>query len=60
MENKEITPRQMFVNEVENMINKLVEIDKSTPWQPVEPEWWLEMSDLERNMRVLLEKLKNK
>ena len=29
-------------------LKKIREIDKETPWSCCEPEWWLEMSNVER------------
>jgi len=43
-----LTPREKFINEMEQLIIKLKAIDKETPWQNSEPEWWLAMSDIER------------
>ena len=43
-----VTPRQMFIRELHNLVTQLDIIDKATPWQEVEPGWWLELSDLRR------------
>jgi len=32
----------------EEMAKKIKAIDEDTPWQETEPEWWLEMTDVER------------
>lgn len=44
----DVTPRQKFVSEMEYLLIKLKEIDKETPWQNIEPEWWLAMDDIIR------------
>ncbi len=54
----EVTPRQKFVSEMEQLLVKLKAIDKETPWQHVEPEWWLAMSDIERMAIAAVKKFK--
>ena len=54
----EVTPRQKFVSEMEQLLVKLKAIDKETPWQHVEPEWWLAMSDIERMAIAAVQKFK--
>ena len=54
----EVTPRQKFVSEMEQLLVKLKAIDKETPWQHVEPEWWLAMSDVERMAIATVQKFK--
>jgi len=54
----EVTPRQKFVSEMEQLLVKLKIIDKETPWQHVEPEWWLVMSDIERMAIAAVQKFK--
>ncbi len=54
----EVTPRQKFVTEMEQLLVKLKAIDKETPWQHVEPEWWLAMSDIERMAIAAVQKFK--
>ncbi len=54
----EVTPRQKFVSEMEQLLVKLKAIDKETPWQQVEPEWWLAMSDIERMAIAAVQKFK--
>lgn len=41
-----VTPRQMFIRELRNLITQLTIIDKATPWQEIEPKWWLAMMDI--------------
>jgi hypothetical protein len=54
----EVAPRQKFVLEMEQLLVKLKAIDKETPWQHVEPEWWLAMSDIERMAIAAVQKFK--
>jgi hypothetical protein len=54
----EVTPRQKFVSEMEQLLVKLKAIDKETHWQHVEPEWWLAMSDIERMAIAIVQKFK--
>lgn len=44
--------RDDFVIELEKFIDALGEIDKSTPWQPQEPEWWLELKAVEKQCLI--------
>lgn len=32
--------------EMEALLDKIRVIDKETPWQPTEPEWWVEMMEI--------------
>lgn len=43
---------------MEPLLVKLKAIDKETPWQHVEPEWWLAMSDIERMAIATVQKFK--
>jgi hypothetical protein len=54
----EVTQRQKFVAEMEQLLVKLKAIDKETPWQYIEPEWWLAMSDIERMAIAAVQKFK--
>jgi hypothetical protein len=54
----EVTPRQKFVSEMQSIISKLDAIDKETPWQHVEPEWWLEMMDIRQKAFDAVQKFK--
>lgn len=51
-----LTPKQEFLNELDNFIKKLDEIDKKTPWKPVEPIWWCDLADLSRQMIKIKQK----
>ncbi len=45
------TPSEMF-EQLKNAIVQATEmIDSDTPWQEVEPKWWLEMMDLQAKCR---------
>ncbi|AKF13561.1 hypothetical protein PHIN3_298 [Sinorhizobium phage phiN3] len=39
-------PREDFLQLLEEFINKTSAIDLKTPWQDVEPKWWLKMIEL--------------
>jgi hypothetical protein len=54
----EVTPRQKFVREMQSIISKLDAIDKETPWQHVEPEWWLDMMDIRKKAFDAVQKFK--
>lgn len=41
--------KNRFEAALHNFIKEMSEIDKQTPWQEVEPEWWLDMSELQRH-----------
>lgn len=34
-----------------NMLAEIDKIDQDTPWQEVEPNWWLSMMDLRKMLR---------
>ena len=54
----EVTPRQKFVSEMQSIISKLDSIDKETPWQHVEHEWWLEMMGIRKKAFDAVQKFK--
>jgi hypothetical protein len=54
----EVTPRQKFVSEMQSIISKIDAIDKETPWQHVEPEWWLEMMGIRKKAFDAVQKFK--
>jgi hypothetical protein len=45
------TPRQRWEKLKRHILEETAQIDKDTPWQEQEPEWWLEMQTIERNVR---------
>jgi hypothetical protein len=45
------TPRQKWESLKQSVIQQITEIDKETPWQDYEPEWWLEMMNIQKLMR---------
>jgi len=45
------TPREKWENLKKYILTQTEKIDKETPWQSTEPEWWLEMQTIERNIR---------
>jgi len=47
---KVLTLQQRYTKAIENTINEFDKIDKDTPWQEVEPKWWLDMMELSRDM----------
>jgi hypothetical protein len=56
MENNVLSQRQIFLQEIDIFLEKLDEIDKNTSYKSLEPDWWLDLSNLQRN----LIKIKNK
>ena len=45
------TPKEKWENLKRYIIEQTDKIDKETEWRPTEPEWWLEMSTIARNVR---------
>lgn len=45
------TPKEKWENLKRYIIKQTDKIDKETEWRPNEPEWWLEMSTIARNVR---------
>lgn len=45
------TSREKWENLKKYILTQTEKIDKETPWQNTEPEWWLEMQTIERNIR---------
>ena len=45
------TPSEMFEQLKQAVVQVTEMIDKETPWQNNEPEWWLEMIDLQAKCR---------
>jgi len=56
--NNQIQQKTNFINEIDLFLEKLNVIDKNTEYTAREPEWWCEMSDLQRYLRKLHDKLK--
>tara|TARA_R110002167_G_C12369091_1_gene623938 strand:- start:360 stop:560 length:201 start_codon:yes stop_codon:yes gene_type:complete len=45
------TPSEMYKQLKESILQATEFIDKETPWQNSEPDWWLEMMDLQKQVR---------
>ena len=45
------TPLEKWENLKKYILIQTEKIDKETPWKNSEPEWWLEMQTIERNIR---------
>jgi len=45
------TPSEMYKQLKEAVLKATELIDKETPWQSIEPDWWLEMMDLQKQAR---------
>lgn len=45
-----------FTNLLINTKAEIERIDKATIWQNTEPEWWIEMMDLQRDIKRLLDR----
>ena len=41
-----MTPEEKYKQLLTEIIAKIDEIDKETPWRISEPKWWLKMMDL--------------
>lgn len=41
------TPSEMFEQLKQAIVQATEMIDEDIPWQEVEPEWWIEMMDLQ-------------
>ena len=46
--NIELTPKEKYERLKESIINQIDSIDYETPWSSMEPEWWLEMMELQK------------
>jgi hypothetical protein len=46
------TPSEMYKQLKEAVLKATEFIDKETPWQNTEPDWWLEMMDLQKQAKV--------
>jgi hypothetical protein len=52
--------KEKFITEMETLVSKLDVIDKETPWQAVEPTWWLEMMEIRQAAFNAVQKFKVK
>ena len=50
--------QEMFVVKMERLISELDEIDLITPFQNVEPEWWIAMVDIRKSAFNAVQKFK--
>lgn len=55
---KEKTPKQQFIDLLNNSLEEIHKIDKATPYQSDAPDWWIDMIDLGRSIHKILEKHK--
>ncbi len=46
------SPSEQWASLKEEVLEKIEAIDKDTPWQECEPEWWLEMMEVDRVVRA--------
>lgn len=46
--------RERFVVKVMEMRSEIGEIDAQTPWSEVEPKWWLEMMEIDKQLTQFL------
>jgi len=42
------TPKERWIELKAQMQQEIDKIDKDTPWQVIEPAWWLEMREIEK------------
>lgn len=49
--------KDRLLSEIEKALAELSAIDKATPWSEAEPKWWLEMSNVQRDLYALKERL---
>jgi len=45
------TPRNEFLGLMNHIIERIKVIDDATPWQEIEPEWWIRMMDFKARAR---------
>lgn len=50
--------QEMFVVKMERLISELDEIDLITPFQNVEPEWWIAMVNIRKSAFNAVQKFK--
>ena len=56
-----LTPRERWQTLRKDILTEINKIDKDTPWQETEPEWWLEMMELHRTISAsMVKKPENK
>lgn len=46
--------RKQFVEEMEQILFKFDAIDRDTVWSRTEPKWWIDMSDLKKQIKALI------
>lgn len=46
-----VSPKEKWENLKKYIITQIERIDEETEWQNTEPEWWLEMQNIERNIK---------
>ena len=42
---------QKFIDMCKEFIKQIDEIDRDTPWSQIEPQWWLDMMKIRRQVQ---------
>lgn len=45
---KEAVVREGYTSLLDNILKQIDTLDGYTPWEPIEPNWWLEMMELRK------------
>ena len=53
------TPSQKWRELKAHILQRIEEIDERTPWKEVEPQWWLEMMSVARELKTSKKKETN-
>lgn len=43
-----MTPKEKFEQACKDFLVELISIDQETPWRETEPQWWLNMQDIQK------------
>lgn len=54
----DLKPKDLFTQLLGHLIEQIDSIDQTTPFEPIEPTWWLHMMELQRKAREMMDTLK--
>lgn len=52
--------KENYIALLEDLITRIDKIDKDTPWQECEPEWWFDMMDFRKSVHDRLIKIRDR
>ena len=44
--------REAYRHMLDHFLNEIKQVDYKTPWQETEPQWWLDMMEIEKLVRA--------